>query len=382
VNSGAGGFDSHALPPPDPAAALRFRSRLSPRSSATLHPASDPSIDGPALEASAVEVRELREEDGEAVLRSFNRVSGAVDPGFRPRGLDAWRWRYFANPAGTRAALALDAEGRVLAHFGGSPQELRVGGASLRATQGIDSFSLPEARRLGRRGLFVRVARHLAAMRGGRGAQRDPWFWGFPVPAARRIGVRALGYEALRAQPVLVLRSGSAPPAGVQAEALEGAWLPELAGPLDELCTRLEDGSRVLADRRAPVLAWRYLDAPHAAYRLAAARTRSGELHGLAVWRPASFEGRPAALVAELLAVEGAEAPLTRWLVAGARAAGLERLVHLCSPYSTAFASLQELGWRVEASSRLLVGRSFDRELPPRFWSERWDYSLGDTDLV
>ena len=32
------------------------------------------------------------------ILRLFNRVFAAVDPGFSERGLGLWRWRYLDNP--------------------------------------------------------------------------------------------------------------------------------------------------------------------------------------------------------------------------------------------------------------------------------------------
>ena len=64
-------------------------------------------------------VREYRAGDEHAILETFNRVFARVDPTFRPRSLETWRWLYDRNPSGRRIYLCLSGDGCVLAQYAG-----------------------------------------------------------------------------------------------------------------------------------------------------------------------------------------------------------------------------------------------------------------------
>lgn len=330
----------------------------------------------------AVVVREFEAGDEREVLAAFNRTNADLDPNFQTRDLDEWRWRYEKNPAGRRLTLALDEEQRVLAQYAGSPQRLRLDGVPVCVTQGIDSFSVPETRGLGRRGSFVQAGELFAATYGGRTSEGDPWMWGFPVPTARRVGQRFLGYEVMRSQPILEWTHTRAVPSGRRAEDLGEEPLDAHAHELQEFFMHRSEGPWVLADRRARALQWRYREHPGRTYRVGLARSTGGELRGWAVLRIGAFEGTPACLVCDWLAEPEVEGDLVRWAIEWAEAAGVRRVVHLLPPGCDSFRSLQELGFRVRPSSLVLVGRSYDGAYPAAFWAERWYYTLGDTDLV
>lgn len=327
-------------------------------------------------------VRAYRAGDEVQILEAFNRVNRELWPGFRERRIEAWRWRYLENPAGQRISLALDEAGRVLAQYAGTPQRLQLDGVPLHITQGIDSFSIPESRALGRSGSFVRAGEHFAESFGGRTDGGDPWMWGFPVPSARRVGERFLGYTAMRSQPVLEFVAQRAVESGAIATDIETESWQASAHEIQELFLRRGEGPTVMADRRAQALDWRYRRHPEHRYRLGLARDSAGDLQGLAVWRAGEFEGREVGLICDWLCEPQAEAALLRWALAHTREAGLDCLLHLLSPHSASFESLQSLGFRARPSSLLMVGRSYDRAYPVSFWSEHWHYTLGDTDLV
>ena len=86
VNSGTGGFDSHALPP--------FSSRGPGRGTSAWGNLS------PVSELPPYTIREYEAGDEVAILDTFNRVFSGIDPNFVPRTLAQWRWCYLDNPSG------------------------------------------------------------------------------------------------------------------------------------------------------------------------------------------------------------------------------------------------------------------------------------------
>jgi hypothetical protein len=339
-----------------------------------------------SVRARAVTIREYEPGDELAILAAFNRACAEVDPGHEARSLEEWRWRYIHNPAGRRLMLALDEEGAVLAQYAGSPQRALFDGQEMILTQGIDSFSVTETRGLGRRGTFVETGRRFAELYGGPPGMGDPWMWGFPVPRARRVGQRFLGYVPLRSQPLLELKSDVSLASGEHARSAEWSELELLAPALEDLWRSDGTSDQVLAARGAAELRWRYAEHPRRRYELAlwAGPTTSGSdqpLEGYAVYRAASFQGREVGLICDGLFGECAVGPLVRWAAACARRDGLSELVAMLPPWSRGFEQLQAMGFRVRPSKLLLVGRSYERALPLRTWAERWYYTLGDTDL-
>ena len=349
MNSGAGGFDSHALPP--------FRSAVTSR---------------------AITIRSYQPGDEAQILAAFDEVFSAVDPSFEARPPELWRWRFARNPAGQRISLALDDEGRVLAQYAGAPQLARLAGERSTFTQGIDSFARSEVRSLGRRGLFVRTGEHFATNFGGRLGEGDPWMWGFPVRSARRIGERYLGYEPLREQLALVLDG-----APMDAEESPGE-VREIDDPGPEFDAFFEtQASRfgALAERDARALRWRYIDHPVHAYRLAQYRDAGGTLRGFAVFAIRDFDGCRVGLLCDWLVEPEACAPLVNWAASLADRAGGLALVAILPPWCEEFDQLQDLGFRARRSPLFLVGRSYDRRFRPDFWAREWYYTIGDSDL-
>ena len=162
MNSGAGGFDSHALPPP--------------------------STTGIVQQLADVTLREYRPGDEALILEAFNRLFARVDPGFRPRTLASWRWRYSEHPEGARVMLAVGADGRVLAHYAGLGVRVRTVDGELHASQAVDSFCDPGVRGgLARRGLFARVGEAYATRFCGTGPGRDCMVYGLPVRTQNKI---------------------------------------------------------------------------------------------------------------------------------------------------------------------------------------------------
>jgi len=321
---------------------------------------------------SPITVRGYESGDEEQILAAFNRAFAAADPGFEPRSLAAWRWRFLENPAGRRIRLALDGRGAVVAQFAGLPQRALLDGEPAVFTQAVDSLAAPRAD-LGR-SPFVRAGeRFRDDFRG------DAWMWGYPERAALRIGRRCLGYERVRAQTALRgephrLEPGRAG-AGVEVEETTG-----FPAAVDGLFARVGARQRAIAVRDAETLDWRFARHPEHDYALGLARA-AGRLAGYAVCRPGRFDGESATLVCDWLAEPAAAPALVAWLAARARAGGSAPLLALFPPWSPEWARFQEAGFRVVPTRRTLVGKSFARGRDARWFARHWYVTLGDSDL-
>lgn len=326
-------------------------------------------------------VRAYESGDEAAILAAFNRIFAAVDPTFTPRGIEEWRWLYERNPSGRRIWLAVADDGRVLAQYAGIPQRVLLDGEPSAFSQSVDSMSDPEFRRLAREPLFVQVGRAFDAAFGGEGATKDTLMWGLPVPAAFRIGRRALKYELVRQQHKL-----SCPTARVALprSTLVAEELADFPAETDALAAQMgrERGGVAVRDRAQ--MRWRFTDNPRHRYRIGAVR-RGGALAGLAVFRRGAFD-----LVEDGLLVDWMAAPddadarvaLLAWVVECARAEDCERVTTLFPDTAPEWLVFQDLGFHACATRYFLVAWSFS----PRFhlgWMRRhWYYTLGDTDLA
>lgn len=331
--------------------------------------------------APAYEIRAYRPGDEHAILEAFNRIFARVDPGFRARTLAEWRWLYERNPAGLRVQLAVGADGRVLAQYAGIPQRVLLDGQPTFFSQSVDSMSDPDFRRLTREPLFVQVGRAFDAAFGGAGPEKDTLMWGLPVPAAFRIGKKALKYELIRQQHKLsaALERVVPPPAALEAEELSA--FPD---ETDALFARLARERRGLAVRDRAHLSWRYDQNPYHRYRWAVVR-RAGALAGLAVFRKGSFDGCEDGLLVDWLAPAGdaeVRAALVAWALAAARAEGCARLTALFPESAPEWLAFQRLGLAVRATRYFLVAWSFSRVHDLGWMQQHWYYTLGDTDLA
>ena len=327
-------------------------------------------------------VREYEPGDEEAILASFNRVFAEVEPGFVPRTLPEWRWRYRENPSGLRIFLALTPEGEVISQFAGIPQRALLEGRPAHFSQGVDSFTHPRFRRgLKRPGYFVLTAWPYVEHYSGPPPGGDTMMWGLPVWQAWRIGKRFLQEELVRTQLKLVLRPGRfrpAPAPGVEVEEVArfpaelDPWFPRAAAP-----------HAAIAVRDSAQLDWRFTRHPTRRYAVGLAR-RGRELLGYAVYRRGSFDGEESGLVCDWLTLPGqpaAAAALRQWLQDRARAEGEERLTALFPDTAPEWLDFQRAGYTVRPTRYFMVARSFVEHYSVRWFHRSWYYTLGETDL-
>ncbi|WP_198111786.1 GNAT family N-acetyltransferase [Inhella proteolytica] len=181
-----------------------------------------------------------------------------------------WRWKY-ATGLGHAVGL-LDAEGSLVAHYGGLTRPARVFGERVMACQVCDVMVSPRARRsLARRGPMFNLAASFLEEQIGWGLRHEI---GFGFPSARHHGAAdRLGlYEAVdRVVELSWPARGHSVNAHVRPVALQnGRLMVKAVARIESLWREMakDMGESALGERDAAWVQWRYLDRPEVEYEL------------------------------------------------------------------------------------------------------------------
>jgi GNAT acetyltransferase-like protein len=235
-----------------------------------------------------------------------------------PRSVERWRWEYRENPHGNLAiSEAFAADGRLVAHYAAYPVRFHdeVAGAprARLAYQVGDTMTAPEVRHVGRgpTSLLARTVRHFyASLCEGRVA----FNYGFNTGNIQRFSLSFVGARRFEPVPFRVLDPAARPlPRPSHLSRLAG-WRVERVTHFDarwdELFARVRGSYRLLVERDARYLEWRYARCPDPRYSLYAVFRRR-RLIGWSVfrqkgerllWGDALFDPRHPGAVARLLA--------------------------------------------------------------------------------
>ncbi len=337
------------------------------------------------MTSDAVVIRSYRPGDEHGILRAFNLVFGEVcGPSFVARDLAFWRWQFLDNPWGHRILVAAVDDGTIAAHYGGIVLPVTGVCGEGRFSQAVDSFVHPEWRHgLKRQGVFVRTARPWFEECAARG---DWLTYGYPVPAAERIGRRLVDYEMLGVVDYLCLDLAAAPPAAPADVSV--AALGALDGEVDALFARAAAGVPCLTRRDARYLQWRYAAQPRSPYEFMAAR-RAGALRGIAVLRPIHELVPGACTIADWIVPAGDEDAAVALIAAAAargRAGGRRTLLAVFAASSAEHGAFRRRGFAVVPSAnwleRRIAYRTFHPQMTGEWLRQHWWYTLGDSDLV
>ena len=199
------------------------------------------------------------------------------------RDLAHWRWKYQDAPYGSlRISVAVDADGRVAAHYAGYPvhvhRVLTDARETLTAYQIGDTMTLPEARGVGRRStsLLARTARHFYEHFC---AGRVAFNFGFNEGSIQRFSMRLLNAERIEAVPFWSREraAGPRPAPGRWRRLLDGLTV-ETVEAVDESWDAFFDdvasAYTFLTHRDARYVRWRYLQRPDVPYLVLAVRCR------------------------------------------------------------------------------------------------------------
>jgi hypothetical protein len=258
-------------------------------------------------------VREYKDGDEEQILPMFRR-SFHVE-----RSLARWRWEYRENPYGMlKISEAFTEDGRLAAHYAGYPvrfhHEIDGRPRIFPALQVGDTMTEPAFRHVGRgpTSLLGRTVRHYYA----RFCEGQVAFnYGFNTGNIQRFSMSFVGARRLEDLPFHVLdleRRRPSPPQPLLSR-LAGYRVERIAHfdtRFDELFRRMSPAYRLLIERDARYLEWRYARCPDAGYFLYALFRRR-RLAGWSVfrvkgerliWGDALFDPRQPAAVRQLLA--------------------------------------------------------------------------------
>lgn len=199
------------------------------------------------------------------------------------RDLGHWRWKYLDAPYGAlRISVAVDAEGRVVAHYAGYPIPFcRVAAGTqdtLLAYQIGDTMTRPEVRGVGRRSttLLARTAAHFYEHFC---AGRIAFNYGFNVGGIQRFSMRLLNAERIEPVPLRVREraAGPRPAPGRWRRFIDGLTVETVEAvdeTWDEFFREVAPAYGFLVRRDARYVRWRYLERPDVPYLVLAVRQR------------------------------------------------------------------------------------------------------------
>ena len=336
------------------------------------------------LDPGELVVREYQSGDEHALLAGFNRAFAAIDPTFRPRSLEEWRWRFLENPAGRRIWLALTPEGEVVAQQAGMPIAMLHKGERVLWNQIVDSFGDTETSSGSKPGVLLLAARPFHDTYGGLPPDKEPCMYGLAEQHAYRIGQEFSQYQTVRNQNELRIdpeRLVEGPAGAIEVEEVR-AFPPEV----EAFFERARAPFAAIAVRDRTFLDWRFTRRPGIRYRIGLARRRAGrELVGYAVFRKASFDLVESGLIVDWLIdpeERGAGSALRHWLCACAREEGASLLRGILPEPCPDFLEFQRAKFRVYPTSYFLAAGSNLRGFHTlrMYWD--WYYTLAEFDVA
>ena len=342
------------------------------------------------------DIDRYRQEDRRAVEALYRRVFG---PDAAEASRLRWEWQYRRNPnnPGGTPVIWIAREGPTLVgQYATMPVRLQAHGHEVDASWGMDVMVAPERQRQGIGEVLFRTwDRNVGASLGlglsdssHRLFRKLQWPEPGPVPCF----VKPLTRRALKhpqwPEPInrlvsavtlpfvrMVARSR---PLRAEVDVIR-RFQPEFTELWDRLAARFEFAVR----RDAPYLNWKFVEAPHVRYTIAALR-RNGELHGYAVYRHLQeARGRVTSLVDFLVDPddEAGLKTLLRWVDREARAADSDK-IRAFSLHSGFRRVLRRSGYFSVKSTMEFTVKVNNVTLPAGFYSntDRWHVTLGDSD--
>lgn len=232
-------------------------------------------------------VRAFQDGDEEQILPLFRRSF------FVERSIDRFRWEYQENPYGNRKiSEAFSEDGRLVAHYAGYPVRFHSEARGiLSALQVGDTMTEPSVRHVGRgpTSLLGRTVRHYYA----RFCQRQVAFnYGVNTGNIQRFSMSFVGARRLEDLPYHVRDARQ--PVPVPWLTRLGGWHVERVRSFDErwddFFQRVRGAYRLLIERDARYLEWRYARCPDTEYFIWAVFRRR-RLMGWSVFRHRGEKG-------------------------------------------------------------------------------------------
>ena len=342
------------------------------------------------------DIDRYRQEDRRAVEALYRRVFG---PDAAEASRLRWEWQYRRNPnnPGGAPVIWIAREGpTVVGQYATMPVRLQVLGHELDASWGMDVMVAPERQRQGIGEVLFRTwDRNVAASLGlglsdssHRLFRKLQWPEPGPVPCF----VKPLTRRALKRpqwpEPLNRLVSAVTLPfvrlvARSRPLRAEVEPIRRFSGEFNELWERLAPRFDFAVRRDAAYLNWKFVEAPHVRYVLAALR-RDGVLHGYAVYRHFQEARSRATNLVDFLVDPDDQAglkTLLRWVDREARAADSDK-IRTFSLNAGFRRVLRRSGYFAVKSMMGFTVKVNGLPVPANFYSttDRWHVTLGDSD--
>jgi hypothetical protein len=300
-----------------------------------------------------------------------------------PLGLDAWRWKFEANPTGMKwIAVAFDESGGMIGHFSVVPMRGLIRGGRTIVSQATDAMIHPACRGaiLGRNNIFSRVVRTMIENYGA----LCPLSYGFPAPRHLKLGRILLGYRPLYKVPRHALPLDGWDTG--RRRSLRGRFLvreaPSFGGSADRLWQSLEEEHPYGVIRDSSYLNWRYRDCPNRNYSILVLTDPVGRWKG---WAVLALHGKRARMVDYLVPrrIPAGSDELIGAVADRARAAGADYLETWIPRNSPARPLLEAFGFRNKAVRRPLsvTIRIQDDAIAPDEIAEHFQFQMGCSDI-
>jgi GNAT superfamily N-acetyltransferase len=310
-----------------------------------------------------------------------------------------WDWQYRLNPnnPGGTPVIWIAREGPTLVgQYATMPVRLQVHGREVDASWGMDVMVAPERQRQGIGEVLFRTwDRHVGASLGlglsdssHRLFRKLRWPEPGPIPCfVKPLTRRALkrpswpepvnGLVSAITLPFVKLIARTRP---LRAEMTAvRRFAPEFTTLWDTLAPRFEFAVR----RDAPYLNWKYIEAPHVRYSIAALM-RAGDLQGYVVYRHVQEpRGRVTSIVDFLVDPddEAGMKTLLRWVDREAHVADSDKIRVFCL-HAAYRRVVKRSGYFQVKSTMEFTVKINGADLPPAFYEDtsRWHVTLGDSD--
>jgi hypothetical protein len=307
---------------------------------------------------------------------------------------EVWHWKYELG-AGRCVVARANAEGDLVAHYGGAPRDICYFGRPALAIQPCDVMVMPEERtRYGRGSLFFKVAATFLEREIGNTVDHLLGF-GFPNKKTMRLAIRLGLYEKTDDFVEVRVSGITEPGSAVEAawtladfDAADSAQRDELGALWQEMQVDFENG--IIGVRDWEYISYRYLQHPHRArYSLRWLRDSAGRAMALCVIKRSADAWLLMDIVAPLATVSRALTVLARALVKGAREEPFCTQVGENEPPSDLLLWLTK-GWLARLDMPNAAVRDLGIEIPCNSWNPgpaasllygKWWLTAGDMDF-
>jgi hypothetical protein len=314
-------------------------------------------------------IRPYEEGDEEGIRRLFHLCFG------KELSPEEWRWKYQQSPLGSSSFIA-EADGEIIAHYGGFRLNFCSKGTVLNAYQGCDVMTHPQyrARIFSKKGIIVRTAEAFYK------ANPMEFIYGFPSERHGRLKTLQLGFEKhhyinvmkkeesdFRSQRNLLLR-------------VEEGWDRIRAGEIDAIWAEIRVFYPLSIEKTSSYIFWRYRDRPGRNYDVIALRgflrrdlksymivkSEGNVLRVLDFFVLSSFDFRKFLSVLENLAIRKGSRYITFWVNHG----------------EECFEGLKSNGYKDDRDIPYIVKVFEKSRISPQFFLNNYCYRHGDYDAA